>query len=749
MRLNSRFFAVILTLCMVTNLSLPASAAALEATYSEASYYDIATTTYSRMLMFQNGVVPAANSDKLYGLVDVTGKVVAPFQYAGMWSLGGGYFKVSDTGYNWGGNQGIIDSTGKVVRAMSECSIYTNGDTICIESGSWENRKHECFDFSMNPVAHSEEQESGSTPSALAGYDYYWRSGNYYYVTEYTDGGSRSGLLDANYNVVFPLGQYTYVDVISTAEGTVFLAGTENGKTLLNENKETVVPAGTYDSMERNRYSDDFLAVTSGDKTGAISITGKVLVPLGEYDEITGMNKDGYIAAVSYDGSPWGGELTNIVSKLFKDGKEVKTFNGKRVATEVYYRDLAFSTTGELNGMMDMNGKVILEEKYASIVGAYENGAYTGDLITRLDDEENWRYVYGMYTADGKQIFADKYTELYHLTDGKYRLNDGEHYGIMSKSGTTVIPFNYVDMRVHTLYFIELYDGTYYSIVDVNNNTIVGASSEEINLFKSEAYYSLGDALDQARREAPQYDGYSKNVYPICYKTAEGYKTAYIDYTTGKSDGEVAHRASNINADGQFVYRAENGLYGFAKLSGGTEPVKPEPQPEPTLPTAFTDVPANAYFVEPVKWAVDRKITNGTSATEFSPNDTCTTAQILTFLYRSQGEPAVSSENPFSDVKETDYFCKAAIWAYENGLVEGGTFGGSTPCTRMSTVTYLYKLSGEPVPTTENKFTDVDSPAVTWAVEAGVTTGTSDTTFTPEQTCTRGQIVTFLYRYAQ
>ncbi|MBQ3496958.1 MAG: WG repeat-containing protein [Oscillospiraceae bacterium] len=583
MRLNRRFFAVILTLCMVMNLSLPASAA-LEATYGEASYYDIATTTYSRMLMFQNGVVPAADENKLYGLIDVTGKVVVPFQYAGMWSLGGGYFKVSDTGYNWGGNQGIIDSTGKVVRAMSECSIYTNGDTICIDSGSWQNRKHECFDFSMNPVAHNEAQESSSVPSALAGYDYYWRSGKYYFVTNYTDGGSQSGLLDANYNVVFPLGQYTYVDVITTSEGTVFLAGTENGKTLLNEQKETIIAAGTYDSMERNRYSDDFLAVTSGDKVGAISITGKVLVPLGEYDEITGMNKDGYIAAVSYDGSPWGGELTNIVSKVFKDGAEVKTFDGKRVATEVYYRDLAFSTTGELNGMMDMNGKVILEEKYASIVGAYENGAYTGDLITRLDDEENWRYVYGMYTADGKQIFADKYTELYHLTDGKYRLNDGEHYGIMSKSGATVIPFNYVDMRVHTLYFIELYDGSYYSIVDVNNNTIIGASSEEIDLFKSEAYYSLGDALDQARREAPEYDGYSENVYPFCYKTAEGYKTAYIDYTTGKSEGEVAHRASNINGDGYFAYRADNGLYGIAKLGGSAEPVKPvDPTPKPPV----------------------------------------------------------------------------------------------------------------------------------------------------------------------
>lgn len=173
---------------------------------------------------------------------------------------------------------------------------------------------------------------------------------------------------------------------------------------------------------------------------------------------------------------------------------------------------------------------------------------------------------------------------------------------------------------------------------------------------------------------------------------------------------------------------------------------------QPTVSTVggFTDVKTGDYFAEPVKWAVEKNITAGTSATTFSPNQDCTVAQILTFLWRANGSPKPSGSNPFTDIKSDDYYAEAAVWAYEKGMVSGSTFGGNTPCTRSMAVTYMWKAAGSPN-AGKSGFTDVPANAnyagaVAWAVEQGVTAGTSASTFSPDNVCTRGQIVTFLYR---
>ena len=173
---------------------------------------------------------------------------------------------------------------------------------------------------------------------------------------------------------------------------------------------------------------------------------------------------------------------------------------------------------------------------------------------------------------------------------------------------------------------------------------------------------------------------------------------------------------------------------------------------QPTVPTVggFSDVKTGDYFAEPVLWAVEKGITAGTSATTFSPNTDCSVAQILTFLWRANGSPKPSGSNPFSDVKSGDYYAEAAVWAYEKGMVSGSTFGGNTPCTRSMAVTYMWKAAGSPN-AGKSGFTDVPANAnyagaVAWAVEQGMTAGTSASTFSPDNVCTRGQIVTFLYR---
>lgn len=165
----------------------------------------------------------------------------------------------------------------------------------------------------------------------------------------------------------------------------------------------------------------------------------------------------------------------------------------------------------------------------------------------------------------------------------------------------------------------------------------------------------------------------------------------------------------------------------------------------------FNDVADDAYYAAPVKWAVENGITTGTSSTAFSPDMTCTRAQILTFIWRAAGSPTASAANPFSDVTADDYYYNAAIWAYENNMVTGSTFDADTPCTRSSTVTYLWKFNGSPVLGIPSLFEDVSddaeyADAVSWALIEEVTSGISDTEFAPDMICNRGQIVTFLYR---
>lgn len=164
----------------------------------------------------------------------------------------------------------------------------------------------------------------------------------------------------------------------------------------------------------------------------------------------------------------------------------------------------------------------------------------------------------------------------------------------------------------------------------------------------------------------------------------------------------------------------------------------------------FTDVAATDYFYEPVLWAVAQNITTGATPTTFEPNTDCTKAQILTFLYRAAGEPEVTlTANPFTDVPEDEYYYKAALWAAENGLVEGEEFLGGDLCTRAAAVEYIWKQAGKPAATASAGFTDVSgdlAAAADWAKEAGVTTGATETTFEPTAICTRGQIAAFLYR---
>ncbi len=170
----------------------------------------------------------------------------------------------------------------------------------------------------------------------------------------------------------------------------------------------------------------------------------------------------------------------------------------------------------------------------------------------------------------------------------------------------------------------------------------------------------------------------------------------------------------------------------------------------------FKDVQKDAYFATPVLWASANKITSGVSATSFAPNASCTRGQIVTFLWRMKGCPEPSTgNNPFKDVKQTAYYYKAVVWASENGIIFGTsatTFAPNAPCTRGQVATLLYRISPDDGSyETENPFKDVAIgdyyyDGVLWAYENGITDGIGSGKFAPNATCTRAQIVTFLFR---
>ena len=218
----------------------------------------------------------------------------------------------------------------------------------------------------------------------------------------------------------------------------------------------------------------------------------------------------------------------------------------------------------------------------------------------------------------------------------------------------------------------------------------------------------------------------------------EGYELESLTVT----DASGAKIETAVNADGTYSYKQPAGKVTItAKFKARSA-------------NPFTDVEKGAYYYDAVLWAAENGITTGATATTFSPDSTCTRGQLVTFIWRAAGSPEpTATVNPFTDVAASDYYYKAVLWAYENGITKGTTdttFSPDAPVTRGQTVTFLYRWKGTQAQGT-TPFTDLEAgayytDAVLWAYTNGVTLGLTDTTFGPDQNCLRGQIVTFLYR---
>lgn len=249
-------------------------------------------------------------------------------------------------------------------------------------------------------------------------------------------------------------------------------------------------------------------------------------------------------------------------------------------------------------------------------------------------------------------------------------------------------------------------------------------------LYRSYSSYSTGKLADSTDKFYYEPSRTQYDLADVAYHTtrwAEAGKTVYIPFTVYGTKNEEASGTMAIT-----IAQTMN----------------------------FIDVKASDFFYEPVKWAVNNKITNGTSSTTFSPYKNCNRAEIVTFLWRAAGTPEPTvTRNPFTDVnsvRDASYY-KAILWASQKGITAGTnatTFSPYQECTRSQIVTFLYRYAGKPSGNYTNPFKDVSSVneasyynAILWAVGKGITQGTSTTTFSPYASCTRGEAVTFLYRY--
>ena len=570
MKFNRRFLSAVLAVCMMLGLIQGAFAAEISAEYGPAEYADIAASTYARMLLYKkgNGVVAAANESGLYGLVDLSGRVISDFQYKGMWVLDGGLFKFSNStdpnNNTWNPDhsiqQGVIDSNGTVLLPMGNYQIQCRNKMISVYN--YENNTTQYYTLDW-------EQGSSSV---------YWEE-----------------------NTVSSASTISYVsnpDALTAEDGQLLDDGVADFNA--NDTNLGVSPLaddwqGEYDEVQ---YLEDLglYYVQNGkiiaSEWGVVDADGNVLVPLHDGSRsLHWINPDNYVAVV-VEGS--GTEET--VSYLLKDGALANMFEGRSVSVSVYHRSMVYTTGGnpKLYGLMDAEGNTVLEERFTSI----HDSRYDDYWHTESLGSDGYTKYLGLYTDDGVCVLEDVYTTLQMIADERYLVRRDNKYGVMAVSGTDakpIIPLEYDDYDLYGYQFNIFTKGNA-DVAYTLDGDVLMESEDKIDVFASElfggsssvedAYYNLNRAKQYG------YDDYNGNILPFVIRTSgtdSGYATYYVDIQTGNSTGYVPYRASNINEDGYFIYQDTNGKYGI----GGTNGL---PVGNPTLADGVKYVPYSCFL---------------------------------------------------------------------------------------------------------------------------------------------------------
>lgn len=551
-----------------------------------------------------------------------------------------------------------------------------------------------------------------------------------------------------------------------------------NGKEIVPCKYDYTLPFyGGYAVVGIGEYWDE---IFFGGKVGLIDTTGKEIVPCIKYNSI-GHFSEGLATVVVKEGR----YVDGMYGFIDTTGREIVPCKYSSASSFSEGRAAVMNQNGKW-GFIDKTGKEVIPCKYDSVAD-FHNGlaavqvhnasgsilygfinaagqevipcqyydydyyGFTGTLAAVQNKEGKWGFI----DKSGKEVIPFQYSDADGFSEGCAAVRDENgNWGVIDNTGKMLVPFKYdyhISSYTEGLAITVMGDGfdNSYGLIDSNGNELVPCKYYQMRNFSDGlAAVAVGGYLNS---KCGFIDTTGKEVIPCQYASVGNFSNGFaaaedlngkwgiIDKTgkevvpfqykdvTGFPEREVYKNRA--------VVQREDGKWGVISFDN--------------IPTVggFSDVRADTYYADAVLWAVENRITSGTSSTTFSPDTTCTTGEILTFLWRANGSPAPASSN--NAIPAGKYYTDAANWALEKGLTD--SFDADTPATRAATVTYLWKLAGKPAAKNAASFTDVAAgaayaDAVAWAVEQGITGGTGANRFSPDVTCTRGQIVTFLYR---
>ncbi len=305
------------------------------------------------------------------------------------------------------------------------------------------------------------------------------------------------------------------------------------------------------------------------------------------------------------------------------------------------------------------------------------------------------------------------------------------------------------------------YGYTYWSLTPVDKSlSVTNENSSPVTLAGAvTGQLSFGKATTPGDNSGGISGGYIGTAsYTLSFETNSGTKISNIYKENGTNIDLVNYKPTRegYEFDGWYSDKELTKKIISVKLTQNTTIYAKWTDKGTKIKNPFKDVSKSAYYYDAVLWATQKDITKGTSKTAFSPDKVCTRAQMVTFMWKAMGSPEPTKTNcPFIDVSKDTYYYKAVLWAVDNGITSGTTpttFSPNKKLTRGQSVTFLWRMAGKPSVTSANPFTDVSKDsyyyeAILWADKKSITHGTSAKTFSPSRYCTRAQIVTFLYRY--
>ena len=588
------------------------------------------------------------------------------------------------------------------------------------------------------------------------------KAGNYALPTDVTKTYQIQSALDASALTVTPN------TVTATIDGlTIKLVG------YASTNVTVSATGATVDGDKLTIHGVDYTI----DRTGVKSIGDKVTVANSDVSVVLPTNASNELKAVNNDATTVSG-LNNALADLLAKAGENLPEGATKVEVKAILRIKPVSY--EAGKSLKLNIKPEIQYTYKNA-----SDAQVGEIKTLPVDNSDIKapVTISVYLPDSfAPNFAKHGSEWLPVTTSNrvatWKQSSFSEVELVKDDRSATVNFTFADDHAQTITYgpadigktfpTDSKDGYRFNGWKIGDKVYTTLTDEALTALAAEATVTADFTKNNNGGNGGNSGGSGVSTYPVSVTTPKNGKVtvspsnaakgAAVTVTVTPDSGYEMDKLTVTDASGKTISTTDkgNGKFTFTMPNGKVSVSATFKQTTVTPPsTGFVDVPASAYYADAVKWAVEKGITTGTSATTFSPETSCTRAQMVTFLWRAAGSPAPkATTTAFTDLDKSAYYYDAVLWAVEQGITTGTsatTFSPNATVTRGQTVTFLYRFAGQPAVSGSSSFTDVNSSdyyaaAVQWAKEQGITSGTTDTTFSPTSDCTRGQIVTFLYR---